>query len=151
MMIVLNIIVSPRYTPPTPPLTRPPPPPTTPRTYIRPSVRSLEHHLPGSDNAEHFKIMSIKRPRSWPLSWWLLIPAGLRADRVRDQQQQHDDEEEELATPWWDHVSIFTIGCLWNINSTFWKIDCVYHCISYYLVLLELEWLARFSHEVAEV
>jgi len=62
-----------RYPPPTPPPTRPPPPPTTPRTYIRPSVRSLEHHL----------------------------PAGLRVGRVRDQQQHDDDEEEDLATPWY--------------------------------------------------
>jgi len=74
--------------PPPPALsTAPPPPPppttritptTTPRTYIRPSVRSLDHHL----------------------------PAGLMADRVRDQQQrqqqqQDDQEEEELATPWY--------------------------------------------------
>merc|ERR1712226_321464 len=54
------------------PPSRPPPPQTTPRTYIRPSVRSLEHHM----------------------------PAGLMAERVRDQLHQ-EEEEEDLATPWY--------------------------------------------------
>ena len=47
LYIIILILATARYVPPTAPPTRQPP--TTPRTYIRPSVRSLEHHLPGSN------------------------------------------------------------------------------------------------------
>ena len=80
-------------------------PTTTPRTYIRPSVRSLDHHLPGSkcddgdDRDDQDVIVMIM------IMVICSFTAGLMADRVRDQQQrqqqqQDDQEEEELATPW---------------------------------------------------
>ena len=75
-----NKVVTLRYSPPR--IT----PTTTPRTYIRPSVRSLDHHLPGSkcddgdDRDDQDVIVMIMMWWSWSwwyvhsqLAWWLTV------------------------------------------------------------------------------